>query len=69
MARFLKSFTNNILTVFITDKVSYGMVFLESILGFNVQTQSPGSMIRFDVQVMEKCVGNTLAQCPGSQCT
>ena len=35
---------------FITDKVSYGMVSLELILGFNVQAQSLGSMIRFDVQ-------------------
>ena len=36
--------------VFITDKVSYSMVSLELILVFNVQTQSPGSMIWFDVQ-------------------
>ena len=44
------------------------MVLLELILGFNVQAQSPGSMIRFDVQERELKHGqaNTPAECPGS---
>ena len=68
MARFLKGCTNDILCFFITDKVSHIMVSLELTLGFNVHTQSPGSMNRFDVQERElkHWQANTPAQCPSS---
>ena len=68
MARFYEWCTNHILPFYFTNKVSYSIVSLELILGFNVQAQSPGSMIRFDVQERELKHGqaNTPAQCPSS---
>ena len=68
MARFYEGCTNHILPFYFTNKVSYSIVSLELILGFNVQAQSPGSMIRFDVQERElkHWQANTPAQCLGS---
>ena len=68
MARFYEGCTNHILPFYFTNKVSYSIVSLELILGFNVQAQSPGTMIRFDVQERELKHGqaNTPAQCPSS---
>ena len=62
MAEFYKGCTNHF--YLFTNKVSYSIVSLELILGFNVQAQSPGSMIRFDVQERELKHGQ--AQCPSS---
>ena len=50
MARFYEGCTNHILPFYFTNKVSHSIVSLELILGFNVQAQSSGSMIRFDVE-------------------
>ena len=68
MARFYEGCTNHILPFYFTNKVSHSIVSLELILGFNVQAQSPGSMIRFDVQERElkHWQANTPAQCLGS---
>ena len=70
MAKFYKGCTKHILPFSFTNKVSYSVVSLELILGFNVKAQSPGSMIRFDIQERELKHGqaqlNVQVQCTGS---